>query len=185
VQPTLVRNYDQIEIRWDAPWDGGTPIFAYTIEFRHNDDTSFSEVGVSCDGSLADVVAARFCSVPITTLRAAPFEVDWGKIAHARISATNIKGTCAYSDVGFGGIIEKNPDAPINLANDPPNTNAFAVAMTWEEGPIYYGALVIDFTISWDQGLGDGSLTVVATNIVPMAYIETNVNYGTVYTFRV
>lgn len=184
--PTLVRNYDQIEIRWDAPWDGGTSIFTYTIEFRHNDDTSFSQVGVSCDGTDPAVVQARFCSVPISTLKAEPFVVDWGKTAHARVSATNVKGTCGYSEVGLGGTIEKSPDAPINLRNEGyPFTNAFQVSKLWEEGPIFYGAPVIDFTLSWDQGLGDGSLVILDTGIVPTAYITTTVDYGTYYTFRV
>jgi hypothetical protein len=40
--PTLVRNYDQIEITWQAPWSGGSAILSYTIEFRLNDDTSFA-----------------------------------------------------------------------------------------------------------------------------------------------
>jgi hypothetical protein len=79
----------------------------------------------SCDGTTDTVLTTRFCSVPITTLRAAPFEVDWGKTAHARVSATNIKGTSDYSEVGFGGTIEKAPDAPINLADNPDLTNAF------------------------------------------------------------
>jgi hypothetical protein len=84
-------------------------------------------------------------------LRDLPFEVDWGKTAHARISATNVKGTCDYSEVGLGGTIEREPDAPINLREDPlPMTNAFQVSMLWEEGPIYYGANVIDFTLSFD-----------------------------------
>jgi hypothetical protein len=166
--PYLVRNYDQIEIRWDAPWDGGTPIFTYTIEFRHNDDTSFSQVGVSCDGTDAAVVASRFCSLPIATLKAEPFVVDWGKTAHARVSATNIKGTCDYSEVGFGGIIMKIPDAPVDLRNKGYKfTNAFDVYKLWQEGPVFYGAQVIDFTLSWDSGLGDGSLAILATGILP------------------
>jgi len=81
--PTLVRNYDQIEITWVAPWNGGTEITSYTIQFRQNDDTTYAEVGISCDGSQSSVVSSRFCSVPIATLKAAPFEVDWGKTAYA------------------------------------------------------------------------------------------------------
>jgi hypothetical protein len=57
--------------------------------------------------------------------------------------------------------------------------------MTWDEGTTYYGALVVDFTISFDSGLGDGSLTVLATNVVDTIYILTDVVYGTTYTFRV
>lgn len=64
--------------------------------------------------------------MPISTLRDVSFELDWGKIAHARVSATNVKGTSDYSQVGSGGIIMKNPDAPINLSEVLlPETNAF------------------------------------------------------------
>jgi hypothetical protein len=71
------------------------------------------------------------------------------------------------------------------LINDAPQTNSFQVAMTWEQGPIFFGALVIDYTLSFDRGLGDDSLTVLASNIIPTSYILTDVVYGTTYTFRV
>jgi len=119
-------------ITWKAPWDSTTPEFVYTIKFRHNDRDEFSTVGSICDGTDATVISSKYCSVPIATLRAAPFLYDWGAIASAKISATNIKGSSEYSEVGYGGTIEKAPDAPINLMNDAPQTNAFQVAMTWE-----------------------------------------------------
>lgn len=105
-------------ITWSAPWDSTTPEFVYTIEFRHNDEVIFSNVGEICDGTDTTVISTRYCSVPITTLRAEPFLYEWGKTAYAKVSATNIKGSSEFSEVGFGGTIEKSPDAPINLVNN-------------------------------------------------------------------
>jgi len=44
---------------------------------------------------------------------------------------------------------------------------------------------VIDYTLSFDNGLGDGSLIVLAQNIIPTSYILRDVVYGKTYTFRV
>lgn len=57
--------------------------------------------------------------------------------------------------------------------------------MTWDEGPVFYGALVEDFTLSYDEGRGDGSLVVLASGILVEEYTLTTVTYGTVYTFQV
>jgi len=70
------------------------------------------------------VVDARSCTIPISTFRAAPFLLDWGNIVYAKLSATNIKGTSAFSEIGFGGIIETTPDTPINLSNNILVTNS-------------------------------------------------------------
>jgi len=57
------------------------------------------------------------CYIPISQLIAAPYNLNWGATVYAKISATNVKGTSAYSSVGSGGIIAKAPDAPINLVS--------------------------------------------------------------------
>jgi hypothetical protein len=53
-------------------------------------------------------------------------------VAYARVSATNIKGTSNYSAVGFGGVIQKSPDAPVNLINVEELTNAVQITIKWE-----------------------------------------------------
>jgi hypothetical protein len=57
----------------------------------------------------------------------------------------------------------KEPSAPINLMETVlPATNAFQITWTWEEGIAYFGADVIDFTLSWDEGAGDGQKRLLA-----------------------
>jgi hypothetical protein len=52
-------------------------------------------------------------------LKAAPFELPWGASVYAKLKANNIKGESLESDAGNGAIIKTQPDAPINLAEDP------------------------------------------------------------------
>lgn len=44
---------------------------------------------------------------------------------------------------------------------------------------------MIDYTLWFDGGAGDGSFIVVAKNIIPSSYILREVVYGKTYTFRV
>lgn len=44
-------------VSWSAPYNGGSPITAYTVQFRWSDGTTFSSTA-DCNGALASVVSA-------------------------------------------------------------------------------------------------------------------------------
>jgi len=88
--------------------------------------------------------------VPVGTLRAAPFNLDWGVSVWAKVSATNVIGTTEFSSEGNGAIMLTSPDAPINLANVPEITTGSQIGLVWEDGAIDGGADVIDYKITWD-----------------------------------
>jgi hypothetical protein len=54
----------------------------------------------------------------VSTLRGAPFNLDWGASVFAKVSARNINGYSIDSVSGNGAVIITTPDAPINLQED-------------------------------------------------------------------
>lgn len=92
---------------------------------------AFTTEPVSCDGTNPAVSGSRSCAVPIFTLKAAPFSLDWGVGVYAIVSAINVVGPSVYSSQGNGAILLTNPDAPLNLANVPSVTSATQVGLSW------------------------------------------------------
>jgi len=70
-----------------------------------------------CNGATTAVLNFRTCAIPINVLRSNPFNIDWGSSIHAKVSATNNKGTSDFSPVGNGAVILTVTDPPVNLAN--------------------------------------------------------------------
>lgn len=57
--------------------------------------------------------------------------------------------------------------------------------MLWTAGTTYYGAAVEDYTISYDEGKGDGSFVVLASGITDTNYLMTSIVTGTTYVLKV
>ena len=172
-----------IIISWSVAYDGATPITAYQILIRHADGLNFSEDLESCDGSDPTVISEQRCVVPVGTLRAAPFNLDWGVSVWAKVSATNVIGTTEFSSEGNGAIMLTSPDAPINLANVPEITTGSQIGLVWEDGAIDGGADVIDYKITWDQGTGEETVLVQFLNA--QSYTVTGLTASVTYVFKV
>jgi hypothetical protein len=80
--PVTTRNANTIVITWAAPSDGYTAITSYTILIRQSDNVTFTESS-ACNGTLASVITALSCTVPISTLVAAPYSLSWGSSVYA------------------------------------------------------------------------------------------------------
>lgn len=111
---TSVNTNISVNIAWIKPFDGGSPLTAYTILISHNDGVNFSSSS-SCDGSTTPIITATSCTIPISVLRATPFNLPWGVSVNAKVIATNIVNSSDASPVGNGGIILTNPDPPASL----------------------------------------------------------------------
>ena len=172
-----------IIISWSVAYDGATPITAYQILIRHADGLNFSEDLESCDGSDPTVISEQRCVVPVGTLRAAPFNLDWGVSVWAKVSATNVIGTTEFSSEGNGAIMLTSPDAPINLANVPEITTGSQIGLVWEDGAIDGGADVIDYKITWDQGTGEETVLVQFLNA--QSYTVTGLTARVTYVFKI
>ena len=113
-----------VKVDWVIPYDGSSPITGYIVTIGHNDDITFSEDIVNCNGQEIDVLNAHECNVLISDLIKAPYHHPWGSHIYARVIATNIKGNSIISPKGNDGIILTLPDAPTDLANVPEVTTS-------------------------------------------------------------
>ena len=99
--PTTVVNGVNVDITWVLPDTGGSEILSAKIMIKQADG-SFSEEMTNCDGSNSGILAASTCAVPISVLRASPYDQPWGSSIFAKITVTNIVGESLESDEGNG-----------------------------------------------------------------------------------
>lgn len=74
-----------ITVQWDLPWNGGTTITSYTVEFRTNDGVHYQENTAICDGASATIINARECTIESSLFTESPYELEWGSSIYARI----------------------------------------------------------------------------------------------------
>lgn len=77
------------------------------------------------------------------------------------------------------------PSIPVNLIQNLTLSNAVQIALSWQQGTTYYGATIIDYTIVYDQGLGQGVFVTLAQNIIGTSYIVQQVTTGFTYQFKI
>ena len=77
ISPTTVNLNSNVIVSWTAPSTKGIPITSYSVYFRKSDLT-FGLLTSSCDGSNSAIMTARSCTVPLSSLTAAPFNLVLG-----------------------------------------------------------------------------------------------------------
>lgn len=60
---------------WTAPFDGGNAISSYTILFQDATGASLHAINDYCDGSSPTIVLQKYCDIPFTRFRMAPFNL--------------------------------------------------------------------------------------------------------------
>jgi hypothetical protein len=128
-------------------------------------------------------VSAAACTVPVGTLIAAPFYIEWGQTIQAKVTAKNIVNFSPESDVGGTAIILTNPSAPVGLVSVPAITAATQVGLTWFPGFLDGGSPVIDYTVAY--GVQSGSYSTTLQGILTTSYTVTGLTAGTTYKFKV
>lgn len=129
--PVTSESASNVILTWDAPWNGGSDILSYTISFQHSDLTTYSEDVTICDGSVAEIISARTCTIASTVFTATPFNYAWGSSIYAKVYASNIKGDSVESLAGNGAVILRVPDAPISLVDVPSITLGTMIGIEW------------------------------------------------------
>lgn len=94
----------------------------------------FTEENIECDGTSSEVISQRTCQVSLFTLIEVPWSLELDESISVKIISINAYGESPFSDVGNGATIQKVPDAPTNLQNDPTVTDDVKVRFTWDEG---------------------------------------------------
>lgn len=74
VAPITTISTNTIVITWVAPADNGTPITSYNVKIRDSSSDYVNEL-TACDGSDSAIVSTQECTIPLTTLYAAPFNL--------------------------------------------------------------------------------------------------------------
>lgn len=137
-----------------------------------------------CDGSNSAIVTGLSCTIPSSKFVEAPFSLAWGSSLTAKVVAVNVKGDSIESDAGNGGIILTQPDAPINLVNVPLITNSNSVGLSWEDGANDGGSPVIDYRVSFKDGMSLVFVT-LESNVDSLPYTALPLQVGITYTFKV
>jgi hypothetical protein len=123
------------------------------------------------------------CTIPVTTLRAAPFTLAWGDHVYAKVFATNIYGNSDFSLPGNGAMITTNPDRPINLLEVYASRAPTTIGLIWEPAAFTGGDIIIDYRVS--IAVQGQSFTVIASGLLDPEYTATGLTSGVIYEFRV
>lgn len=83
---------DQVRISWDLSSDNGSPITQFKVFMNEIGSTIYTLEIVDCDGFDTDVITNQNCLINISTLLAAPYNVDGGDHIFAKVSALNLYG---------------------------------------------------------------------------------------------
>ena len=149
--PTTSIVNDQLTISWAQVNSNGQTISAYRIEIQDHSGNYHTQL-TYCDGSVTAIVTSRSCTMPLSVLYVAPFNMVLGDHIYAKIIAINGFGDSLASTPGDGAAVVFLPDAPINLANNAPLTTDKTVGLTWQNGLSNGGKPILDYRVWYDQG---------------------------------
>ena len=122
---------------------------------QESDGATFTEETTYCEGIRTAIVQSRYCLVPMVTLRAAPYSLEYGDLVVAVFRARNAIGWSAWSSVnGVGALVQTQPftaftPAPTRGARtDHTRVEVAWAAMTLpsETG----GSPVTSYNLEWD-----------------------------------
>jgi hypothetical protein len=74
------------------------------------------------------------CTIPLSTLRAAPFDLLLGDSIDFQVRASNAYGSSQFSELGGAALIQSVPDAPVEVTVDAENTSATKISFKWVDG---------------------------------------------------
>jgi hypothetical protein len=108
-----------IQISWTEPLNNYESIDAYRVVIQSS-TSSFEEETTYCDGSLAAVMDALSCLIPVSALTVSPFTLSAGDIVVAKVQAHNGRGWGSLSDPNTAGAViitvPHTMDPPVRVA---------------------------------------------------------------------
>lgn len=121
--------------------------------------------------------------MPISVLRAAPYNLAVNDSVYAKVKANNVKGSSFDSLAGNGAHIIRVPDPPINLVEVYAQRTKSTLGITWQ-APTYDGeSPVIDYRVN--IAVQGQPSTIVATGMTVLAYEFTGLTAGVIYEFTI
>jgi hypothetical protein len=177
-----------IRVAWGAPYDGGSPLTAYSVLIQHGDDPSvYSSEPTYCAGSSLAVRTARWCEIPLATLRAPPFLLTLGQLVYARVAASNVVGAGPYSPLNALSVgVQTEPSAPlVSPALVSVDETRASVSITPLAGLQAGNSPVLYYEVAWDRGLAQAVwsvYTVVSSGTT--AITVRGLSSGATYSFK-
>ena len=145
-----------VTLTWEEPDNKQDPITGYEILVLTSDGETYIEDTDDCDASLTAIANALQCSIPISTLREAPYSLVYNDLVVA-------KGR-AYNSIGFGHYSEPNifgaRVSTIPSKMDPPRldnelSTLTSITLEWDEliaGELNGGSPIDSYNLIWDAG---------------------------------
>lgn len=84
LQTTIDPATGGVQVTFSAPYDNAEVITAYKVEFNYN---PWEEVTQYCSGTTTAILQSLSCLVPMSALRAAPFNLAYNAPIRVRIQA--------------------------------------------------------------------------------------------------
>jgi len=177
-----------ISVVWAAPYSGGSPVTAYAVRVQHGDDAAAYSPELSyCDGASTAVVALTRCEIPLTTLRAFPFDLARGALIRVKVAAVNTVGQGEFSDANdAGAAVQTEPGAPATaptlLAYDESSITISVAPLT---GAAAGDSPVLYYEVAWDQGLAQAEWTAYTVVSSSASAVEVRgLSSGATYAFK-
>jgi hypothetical protein len=148
-----------VRISWTEPtYDGGSSLTGYRITIQANDGLSYFEERDHCWGEDQTTKANMFCLIPMTVLRAAPYNLPLGQTIVALVEAKNVIGYSLPSDPSISGAEVRTeplqPDTVVERVEIGTTDTEIKVSyQTITDNTLRGGSPVISLEIWYDQGV--------------------------------
>jgi hypothetical protein len=147
---------------WNTYWANQEPVFdanRQRIDFANfwQNQVAYDVFGNRIDNywnNQQTLVPPSTCTVPVSTLEAAPFKLKDGDSVYARIVCQNVIGSSIASDVDNGAIIPSVPSAVQNFRCG--DRRATSVSVSWDT-PLSNGGSPISCYVVTVQQVNSGS----------------------------
>ena len=101
---TTANTNDLITVSWSEPEANGLIVTSYRI-YVEESGGFFSQESVDCKGASSEVVSNRQCTIQLSTLKAAPYNLVLGDSVNVKVVSLNVYGASEYSVAGSGAVI--------------------------------------------------------------------------------
>jgi len=141
---SVLHDSSSVTIYWSGQNPRGSEITNYTVRIRQSNGIYTTE-SVHC----INTVNTGYCYVPISVLRAPPYNLAWGSTVMVTVSATNIVGTSVESEPGGEAVILTVPNPPTSLANNPAVLTALKIGLTWTAPAENGGSQILNYDVQY------------------------------------
>jgi hypothetical protein len=198
---TAVQDVVNIRVGWVAADANSDPLVAYEILILTGDGTTFAEETTTCDGSSNGPLTNKYCDIPMSTLRAPPFNLAQGAAVVARIRAQNSIGwgASSYDTETAGAAVLEDVPHQLPAPSRGLATSVSQVEAEWAAliGDQTGGNTIESYQLQWDAGStgagwydlqgggGPPGPTAAEYSLLTSHTVSTGVSAGETYWLRV